>query len=139
MAAAKRLSLTKAHPTSFATVAVSTMLLFALPLAYVLNVWQDEAYTLHTTSGTLAYAFHESIGFEQNAPLYFLLLTLWRHIDGSVFFLRLFSVLCCAGTIVLTPALARRYLPRIDPIFPTLAVACNPFFIWARSKCACTR
>lgn len=131
MTAAERLSLANARRPSLTAAAVGTTLAVTLPLAYALNIWQDEAYTLQTTSGDLAYSLHQAIAFEQNAPLYFLLLTLWRHIDGSVFFLRLFSVLCAAGTIALVPGLARRYLPRVDPILPTFAVAWNPFFIWA--------
>jgi mannosyltransferase len=131
MAAAERLSLAKAYRTPFAALAVGATLALALPLAYALNIWQDETYTLHTTSGSLAYAFRESLAFEQNAPLYFVLLTLWRHLDASIFFLRLFSAACAAATVLLVPSLARRYLPSVDPMLPTLLTAWNPFLIWA--------
>lgn len=102
-----------------------------VPLAFALNIWQDEAYTLHTTAHGVAYAFAEALRFEQNAPLYFVLLALWRHIGNSIFFLRLFSVLCAAGTLALAPHLCRRYLPRADSTLATIALAWNPFFIWA--------
>lgn len=100
-------------------------------LAAILNVWLDESFTLASTSRDVAYAFHEALVFEQNPPLYFVLLTLWRHVNGSDFFLRLFSILCAAGTIALVPGLARRYVPQIDWRVVTLAVAFNPFLVWA--------
>jgi uncharacterized membrane protein len=130
MATVERVPVAKVWRPSMAVVLVGVSLAITLPLAYVLNIWQDEAYTLSTTSGTLAHAFHQAVTFEQNAPLYFMLLVLWRHIDGSVFFLRLFSVLCAAATIALTPALARRYVPAIDARLVTVSVALNPFLIW---------
>jgi uncharacterized membrane protein len=102
-----------------------------VPLAVILNLWQDEAYTLHTTGRTVQYAFVEAIRFEQNAPLYFVLVNLWRHVDGSVFFGRLFSALCIAVALVLLPGLAERYLPGIAPGWITLTIALNPFAIWA--------
>ena len=102
-----------------------------VPLAALLNIWQDEAYTLHTTARGFAYAFDQAVGFEQNAPLYFVALTAWRHLGSSIFFLRLFSVLCVAASVALLPAIARRYLPRQNPLLLTLVVACNPFVVWA--------
>ncbi len=116
---------------SFTMVATALNLVISLPLAYYLNVWEDDAYTLHTTSGSLAHAWEQSIVFEQNAPLYFVSLTLWRHIDPSYFFARLFSVLCVVLVIVITPKLVRRYLPHLDAHWITLAVSLNPFMIWA--------
>jgi Dolichyl-phosphate-mannose-protein mannosyltransferase len=126
---AQRISLVRTDVMAY--VAVGVNLAITLPLAYVLNIWQDEAYTLQTTSRGLGYAFHQAIGFEQNAPLYFLLLTLWRHVSGSVFSLRLFSVVCIAIAIALVPALVRRYVPKADAGLVTLAAACNPFAVWA--------
>jgi mannosyltransferase len=102
-----------------------------LPLALVLNLWQDEAYTLHTTSAGVAYAFTHAISFEQSAPLYFVLLALWRHFGDSLFFLRLFSVLCIAGSVALVPSLARRYVPKASQLLVTAVVVCNPVVVWA--------
>jgi 4-amino-4-deoxy-L-arabinose transferase-like glycosyltransferase len=106
-------------------------LAITLPLAAVLNIWQDEAYTLDTTGRGFAYAFHQAIGFEQNAPLYFVFMTFWRHFGNGIFYLRLPSVLCVALTVALVPAIARRYFPRENPLPITAVVACNPFVIWA--------
>jgi len=106
-------------------------LAISVPLAYALNLWQDEAYTLHTTGASLSYAFNAAIGFEQNAPLYFLIINLLRHFGDGVFFLRLFSVLCIAATVGLVPLLCRRYLPNSNATLVTAVVAFNPFIIYA--------
>lgn len=131
MATALRLPLVRTHRWTLASSAAVFTAAVTLPLAYVLNLWQDEAYTLHTTGAGAGYAFAQSISFEQNAPLYFLALVLWRHLGESVFFLRLFSAACAVLAAALVPALASRYVPRIDPRLVTASVVCNPFFVWA--------
>jgi Dolichyl-phosphate-mannose-protein mannosyltransferase len=131
VAAAQETSIALVRRSRLPLAALCVNLAVTLPLAFILNIWQDEAYTLQTTSRDLGYAFHQAIAFEQNAPLYFLLETVWRHVNGSIFFLRLPSVLCVAATIALVPWLARRYVPRVDAGLVTLLVACNPFVIWA--------
>jgi uncharacterized membrane protein len=74
-------------------------LLICVPLAAKLNIWIDEAYTLDTTSRGVQYAIQQAIGFEEQAPLYFLLLSLWRMINDSIFFARLSSVASISLTI----------------------------------------
>jgi hypothetical protein len=113
---------TRSRPAALALIACGLFLVITVPLAYILNVWQDDAYTLHSTAGTVSYAFHEAIGFEQNAPLYFVAVDLWRHVDYSAFFARIFSVLCAAAVVLLTPS--------TDPRLVTFTVALNPFLIW---------
>ncbi|MFY9630675.1 MAG: glycosyltransferase family 39 protein [Candidatus Cybelea sp.] len=131
MIRAERLSSAALRWPPFAVIALGANLLVTLPLAWLLNIWQDEAYTLQTTSNGVAYAFHQALAFEQNAPLYFVLISLWRSVGDGIFFLRLFSVLCIGATILLAPAIARRYLPRQNDRLVTAVVACNPFLIWA--------
>ncbi len=131
MAATGHLSLATARRPSLALIALCANLAVTLPLAYILNLWQDEAYTLQTTGHGLAYAFHQALAFEQNAPLYFVFLAALRHLGTSVFFLRLPSVLCIAVAVALVPELARRYVPAIDAGLVTLVAAWNPFVIWA--------
>ncbi|HET9029939.1 MAG TPA: hypothetical protein VFN49_07155 [Candidatus Aquilonibacter sp.] len=105
--------------------------LAALPLAVVLNIWQDEAFTLHTTAAGIGYAFHEALAFEQSAPLYFVVLAAMRTLGSAVWYLRSFSIGCIAATILCAAPLARRYVPSIDPIYPTLVIAVNPLAMWA--------
>lgn len=115
----------------FAAIAIAANLALTLPLALILNVWQDEAYTLNTTGAGLRYAFTQAVGFEQNAPLYFVVLTLWRSLNGSVFFLRSFSLLCAVLAIWLTPAIVQRYLPDLERRWIAVTFAFNAFLIWA--------
>jgi hypothetical protein len=106
-------------------------LAITVPLASILNVWKDDAYTLHTTSSGLAYAFKQSIQFEQNAPFYFLLVVIWRQVDQAATWARLLSVLCGAGVLAMIPALVRRYIPGVPALWVSLATALNPTLIWA--------
>jgi uncharacterized membrane protein len=103
----------------------------ALPLAFALNVWKDDAYTLHTTASGTAYAFHQAVTFEQNAPLYYVLLTLWRHVNESAVWARLFSVFCIGAVIAMLPALVRRYAPGAPAPWIALLMALSPALIWS--------
>jgi uncharacterized membrane protein len=131
MASVAQAAVPRTRLVPFALFAVCANLAITLPLASILNVWQDDAYTLHSTSSTVSYAFREAIGFEQNAPLYFVVMTIWGHLHQSAFFARLFSVLCASGVVALAPRLSSRYLPTIDPRWVTVVFAFNPFLIWA--------
>lgn len=103
----------------------------ALPLAARLDLWIDEAYTLETTGRGVGYALHQALFFEDQPPLYFLLLSLWRALDGGAFFARLFSVLCGAATLFTVAALSRRWLPEIHPVWLTALAGLHPFFFYA--------
>lgn len=120
-----------AGTSALALTAVSLNLAITLPLAFILNVWQDDAYTLHSSAAGIGYAIRESIIFEQSAPLYFVVITLWRELSQSAVFARLFSVFCIAVTVALLPALAERYLPRRDCRWLVMTIAVNPFMVWA--------
>jgi uncharacterized membrane protein len=102
-------------------------------LAYFLNIGIDDAYSLDTSSKDLAYAVHQAIHFEIQAPLYFILLYLWRTLDQSIFFARLFSILCIALTLYTVNLTAKRYLPNVPASWVTLAVALHPYTFWAGS------
>ena len=103
----------------------------ALYLATTLNIWFNEAYTLDTTAQGWARAWSQAITFEEQAPLYFVLLALWRQISASIVFARLFSVLCTGLTVALSHGLSRRYLPGVSPLVLPLLVAINPLTLWA--------
>lgn len=106
-------------------------LALVVPLAALLNIWADEAYTLQTTSHDVVYAFHQAISFEVQPPLYFVVLTLWRLLSPSLFWARLFSVLCSTLTLIVVTQLARRFWPERHPVWCVATVACHPFLVWA--------
>ena len=103
----------------------------ALPLSYSLNIWIDEAYSLNTVQDGLWVAVQRAITLEQQPPLYFALLSLWQQGHESIFGARLLSVICTGLTVWVTPAICRRYAPRIHPAWMTVAVALHPYLIWA--------
>lgn len=72
----------------------------ALPLLLGLNLWVDEAYSLHTSHQPLGQVIVQAMRFEQQPPLYFAVLALWRWISPSVTWARLFSLLCTTLTVV---------------------------------------
>jgi len=103
----------------------------SLWLAAKLSLYIDELYSLDTTSHGLSYALHQSLGFEQQPPLFFLALTLWRAINASDYFARLFSIGCCIATLFVVWVFARRRFRALPDWLAPLALAVNPFFIWA--------
>ncbi|MBC5798928.1 MAG: glycosyltransferase family 39 protein [Candidatus Eremiobacteraeota bacterium] len=100
-------------------------------LAASLNIWQDEWYSLRTTSHGFAFAWRSALGFEALPPLYPLLLEAWRTLDGSVWFARWFSILCVAGAVVCAWSFAARHLRATSPAVVAAALAFNPFAIYA--------
>lgn len=98
-------------------------------LAFKLNVWVDEAFSLQTTERGFGYALHQALNFELQAPLYFLLLSLWRKISISIFFARLFSVACVALSMPVVAGLARRFLKDVHPALVVGIIAFNPLTI----------
>ena len=110
---------------------VAIQLLICLPLAWVLNLYVDEVYSLHTSSQGLLAALSGGIRFERQAPLYFGLLSLWRLIDPSVFFARLLSVLCISASLLVLARIARRLYPSVHPAWFVAPFALHPSAIWA--------
>src|SRR5256885_4076082 len=102
-----------AHNRRASVVIISLLILLnvclTLFLAFKLNVWVDEAFTLHTTAQGVRYAFNQALQFELQPPLYFVMLGAWRKLDGSIFFARLFSVICVALALVVVADLARKF------------------------------
>ena len=104
-------------------------LAITVPLASILNIWTDEAYSLDTTGKSLQYAITQAINFELQPPLYFALLNIWRSINGSIFWARLFSIIAVAVTIYLVALLAKRLIKTINTVCIVAAFAFNPFTI----------
>ncbi|MEO6393611.1 MAG: glycosyltransferase family 39 protein [Pyrinomonadaceae bacterium] len=126
------------HPDEKRTIAavfqdswmVLVHLALTIPLSIILNIRLDEGYTLNTTGAGLRYAWTQALRFELQPPLFFALLSLWRRIDSSILFARFFSVICATLTVLLAIALARRYVPRVQPWIVGVIVAIHPFMIW---------
>lgn len=103
----------------------------ALPLAFYLNIWVDEASTLYTTQNGFLRTFDNLFEQEKQAPLYFLLMSLWRKINDSIFFARLFSIFCSTLAIKFFFDLARKIWDEKPAFFVTAFFALHPFLFWA--------
>ena len=103
----------------------------ALPLAFYLNIWIDEASTLYTTRNGFFDAFQNALAAEKQAPLYFWILSLWRGFDDSVFFARLLSITFSVAAIVFFYRLSKRFFGENAALFAAAFFALHPFTIWA--------
>ncbi|MBX7171545.1 MAG: hypothetical protein K1X72_11360 [Pyrinomonadaceae bacterium] len=106
-------------------------LLITLPLAYILNAWVDECSTLYNTNKGFLDTFQNVFYTEKQAPLYFWLLSLWRNIDGAIFFARLFSISCSCLAIKFFYDLVSSFFVEKKAILLTAFFAFHPYLIWA--------
>jgi hypothetical protein len=103
-------------------------------LSWELNLWRDEMYSLHSTSGSPRFALHQAFDFELQPPLYFVALSMWRSLDSSVLFARLFSALMGCGAILAASALAERLRMKVHPAWVAAVVATHPIVVWAGTE-----
>lgn len=123
----KRLSISN----SALSILILANLAITIPLAIKLGVWVDEAFTLQTTTGSIGFTLQRALKFELQAPLFFILLNLWRSFNDSIFFARLFSIICIVISIFVSVRVSARYFREISPLYFASVIALNPFTIWA--------
>jgi uncharacterized membrane protein len=114
--------------------AIALHLAIVLPLAAYLNIWLDEAWTMKSTGNGVAHAWREAIDAEHQAPLYFIFLAIWRSVNNSLFFARLFSIICISATIAIIQQLVKRFSAQTSNnagIILAFIVALHPYSIWA--------
>jgi len=99
-------------------------------LAYFLNIWADEASTLYTTENGLFATLTNALQNEKQAPFYFLILSIWREFSDSVFYARLFSIICGLLTITIIYKISRKLWRYKTAAFVTFFFAVHPFLIW---------
>ncbi len=108
--------------------------LIACAIGLRLDIWSDEAYSLNTTGAGIAYALHQGIFFELQPPLYFILLAIWRLVDSSDFFARLFSIVAASATIPVAATFARRHISPRSGTPVAIVLAVNPFLLWTAEE-----
>lgn len=106
----------------------------ALPMAYFINIWADEASTMYTTKNGLLYALERTLPDEKQAPLYFWLMSVWRYADHSLFFARSFSIICSLAAIWFFFVLAKRFWSGKVSLALTAFFALHPFLFWASNE-----
>ncbi len=106
----------------------------ACALGIRLSIWLDEAFSLYTTGAGIPHAIHAAIFFELQPPLYFLLLALWRELNSSDFFARLFSIAAATATIPIAAAFAKRHISATSATLTAILLALNPFLLWTAEE-----
>jgi hypothetical protein len=91
--------------------------------------WEDEMYTLHTTSNDLCFAIKESYHFEGQPPMYFGLLNLWRNFSDSLFFARVFSIVFTLLSGLIIFKICRLLFTQETTIITTVLFLLNPFLL----------
>ena len=100
---------------------------FSVYLSFTTVFWEDELYSLNTTSGNISYTLEQSYNFEAQPPVYFLLLNLWRSIDHHAPFARLLSLLFALGAAWFVFKLSRKMLNEKHAVWIALLFLVNPF------------
>ena len=108
------------------------VVLIAFPLSVKLNIWLDEAFTLHTTGAGLGMAWSQAVRFEDQPPLYFVIEAAWRRLDeASTTFARIPSILFAAAAVAVMVISAHRVAPRTPSLVVGFIAAFHPVIIWA--------
>lgn len=103
----------------------------AIYLSNELNVWEDETYSLHTSSNSIPSVISQSYNFEGQPPVYFILLSLWRLINPGIFFARLFSLLLIAFSALFFHRIVRLISGNDSTRWLVIIFLLNPFTLWA--------
>ncbi len=118
------------RPSAVALAALVYLIVASL-IAAQFGTWTDEEYTLATTSHGPSYAYAQALGFELQAPLYFVLEAMWREANASLFWARLPSILCVVGLFFAFERIGRRLVPAVEPLPFVLLAVLNPFVVFA--------
>ena len=112
---------------------LSVFFLVTCIMSIKMNIWLDESYTMHTTGSNLFHAAKQAVLFEEQPPFYFVALSLWRHLNGSIVFARLFSILCILVSSLIVGRLAKDISPKGNAFLLCLILS-NPLALWASTE-----
>jgi len=112
---------------------ISLGCLITLFAALYFPIRGDEPYTMVTTAKGVIYALKKSVKFELQPPLYFVVLSIWRIASISLFWARLFSIICYALSIYVGHNLLKKVSHRSNPFLFTALLAFNPIIIYMGS------
>jgi hypothetical protein len=117
--------------TNYYVLFLVTYFIILIYLANRLYIWEDEGYSLHTSSHNLKEVIRLSYNFEGQPPFYFVLLSIWRNINASVFFARLLSIACIGSAAYFFHKLSSLITNRADNYWTVILFLLNPFTVWA--------
>ena len=91
----------------------------------------DDIYTIHSTSGNFLKSLHQAIHFEMQAPLYFLLMSLWREISETLYWAKLFHYISfMISTVFFYKILRMLIFNRKNVYILLLFFALHPFLFY---------
>jgi len=102
-------------------------------LSAKLQIWEDEYYCLDTTSGSFTRTFDHALHFESQAPLYFIVLNVWRMMSDSLFFARLLSLLFVLASCFFVYKISKLIF-RNNPLLLLIIFILNPMVLWASTE-----
>ncbi len=100
-------------------------------LADKIYIWEDESYSLNTSSHRLTEVLKLSYNFEGQPPFYFALLSIWRLINSSIFFARLLSIIFIGCSAYIFQQLGRLLTNKKNVKWMVVVFLLNPFTVWA--------
>ncbi|MBS1509714.1 MAG: glycosyltransferase family 39 protein [Bacteroidetes bacterium] len=113
------------------------LIAYAVGLVYLglrLNVSNDEIFSLDTSSHNLKGVIGQAYNFEGQPPLYFIVLSLWRHLNSAIFFARLSSIIF----IFLSAGAFYQFIKLITEKKPSrwlvILFLINPYIVWAAEE-----
>ena len=93
-------------------------------------VWIDEGFTLTTIAANVRSVWHRAFIFEGQPPLFFVILAVWRNINSSVFFIRIFSVLSVTFALFFSYLIIKKNIKSVNPLIVLAFFAFLPFVVW---------
>jgi len=108
-------------------------LVYSLVLLFIARqnvIWEDELYSLDTTSGSFLRALTQSYTFEGQPPFYFMVLNIWRFVSDSVWWARILSIAFTLGAGVYFHLLLKYLIPGKYQLIFTILFLINPFVVW---------
>ncbi len=103
-------------------------------LDYKLVIWEDEAFSLNTVSGSFFETIHSSYFFEGQPPVYFTILYFWNKLLDGVFFSRLLSSIFILLSGLILDKVGRLIFKEFYSKLILILFLLNPFTIWAASE-----
>ncbi len=114
----------------WATIIIISFFIVVFAISLSQFVWIDEGFTLTTIATDTGRVWHRAFIFEGQPPLYFVVLSIWRSINSSVFFIRLFSIFSVTLSLVFVFDILKKHVHSVSPLIVLLFFSFVHFVLW---------
>lgn len=108
--------------------------IFLIVLSNSINIFEDEAFSMNTSSHALGKVLAQSYNFEGQPPVYFVLLAIWRKINSGILFARFFSIISIAFSAFLLYKTVRLFTDIGNARWLVVIFLLNPYSVWAATE-----